>query len=300
MYSRTKNYLKDIVYFPVRIRKLQKLVKTIEDRLKKINRDIELNRDLLNIISNPSRSLIFANSISLNLLASEHLNCFLKHKISVDFTISLGVNCRPAEQLRMNGLRVCSNPLDWMFHYSLDSVLSLFLSNFENFFKEKSEINYDNKNWRKIEDQNSGMVSIHHFPKNQSIDRAYTEFNETMKRRYLRMVQMISKSDHVLLLSTRNEFIDTISEFLEKFRTLYCNRYTLLNIRHRDNKDGLIEYNFRKISDQLEVIDYAIHDVHINGSERELNPAFWRGNCLLWAKILSQITLSGKNTPPTD
>ena len=43
-------------------------------------------------------------------------------KLRADIILSLGIACRPAEQLRINKLRFLSSPLDWMMSYSLETV----------------------------------------------------------------------------------------------------------------------------------------------------------------------------------
>jgi hypothetical protein len=59
--------------------------------------------------------------------------------IEVDFIISLGGACRTAHYLRNHNLRHVANPLDWMFDYSLESVLHWFKNGFSDFFLEIEE-----------------------------------------------------------------------------------------------------------------------------------------------------------------
>ncbi|MBQ8490580.1 MAG: hypothetical protein IJ535_12435 [Pseudobutyrivibrio sp.] len=51
-----------------------------------------------------------------------------------DLFLSIGHNCTPAFNLRDNYLRIISAPLDWMYGYSLNTVLHLFKSGFTDFF----------------------------------------------------------------------------------------------------------------------------------------------------------------------
>lgn len=61
-------------------------------------------------------------------------------KLRADIILSLGIACRPAEQLRINKLRFLSSPLDWMMSYSLETAAHLFKTKFETFFQYKSII----------------------------------------------------------------------------------------------------------------------------------------------------------------
>ena len=50
-----------------------------------------------------------------------------------DMIIPLGKACRPAYQLKVNGLRDKAYPLDWQMDYSLDAVEHLLATEFEDF-----------------------------------------------------------------------------------------------------------------------------------------------------------------------
>ncbi len=83
-----------------------------------------------------------------------------------DIIISLGKVCRPAYQLKVNGLRDKAYPLDWQMDYSLDTVEHLFATGFEDFFTDivEEESSSLNEN-RRIKDVKNGIISLHHFSK---------------------------------------------------------------------------------------------------------------------------------------
>ena len=58
---------------------------------------------------------------------------------SYDLFMSVGIDCRPAIQLKRAGLRKKSFPLDWQMRYSLDTVIHLFQTKFEDFFVDIEE-----------------------------------------------------------------------------------------------------------------------------------------------------------------
>ena len=91
----------------------------------------------------------------------------MSEKEKYDMYISLGPDCRPAMHLKIHNLRTLASPLDYQMSYSLDTVLKLFQTGFEDFFveiKEDLELSRTiEKRW--IVDIKNNIISIHHFDK---------------------------------------------------------------------------------------------------------------------------------------
>lgn len=213
-----------------------------------------------------------------------------QYEITTDFIIGLGQACRPAHYLRVNKLRRCSNPLDWMMSYSLDTVINLFKNDFNNFFVSKEEIiEMTNAKFRCIQDTQNKITSVHSFPTDKKIDVAYESFSKTMAHRYNRMKKCMSSSEHILFVSNRNEPLENFEKFLLEINKLFKCKCTFLNIRY-DNENIKTK---AKICPELEIIEYSFNDVHPNGSTIE-NPDFWLGNADEWNKVMQTITLTNK------
>lgn len=85
----------------------------------------------------------------------------------LDVIFSVGVACRPAYHLKSNGLRFFASPLDWMNRYSLDTVLHLFDTSFEDFFVDiEEDLEWKGSLYRKIHDIKNNICSLHHFRPN--------------------------------------------------------------------------------------------------------------------------------------
>jgi hypothetical protein len=205
--------------------------------------------------------------------------------ILVDFSISLGPDCRTAQHLRENNLSICSNPLDWMMLYELAHVISLFQNDFRDFFCSIREDTSKNKPFRYIIDTMNGMVSMHNFPRDVGLDIYYPQFLSIMQKRYKRMIDYIKQSHTILFVCHRNKALDYFSSFLCEFYGLFNKKYVLVNMKHDST---MSEYEECKvdISSDFTFIEYIFNDVHPNGSDRA-NPDFWVGNSSAWKNCLS-------------
>ena len=55
------------------------------------------------------------------------INNLLTEQFNLNFILSLGEACRPADALNRNNLRYFSSPFDWMMNYDLDTIYNFFL-----------------------------------------------------------------------------------------------------------------------------------------------------------------------------
>ena len=167
--------------------------------------------------------------------------------------MSIGWACRPAHQLRINGLRDEAFPLDWQKDYSLDTVIHLFETDFVDFFKNIKE---------------EGQKS----------------FLETMKRRYRNQKERLQNAKKILLLSNRLDNIESLENFLIRFSNMFPDKeIRLLNIRDEwELAPGEIKETNKSINKNLEIVYYKVNDsCDEDGKEYD-----WKGNARAWNEVL--------------
>lgn len=210
-----------------------------------------------------------------------------KKEYVFDAIFSVGNFCRPAEYLKEHELRLCANPLDWMMLYSLETVVHLYQSKFNDFFTEFSA-DQQKPNW--FIDIKNNITSIHY----KDIGQDDQSFNIMMKKRFEKVNQKLLKANQICFISQRNESQDTFSDFLKKMGNIYSGKITVINIKHNEKIDGIIipaKCSKHKVSEKLELIEYEFNDVHPNGKEEEKNPDFWLGNVNVWNSIIEKIAI---------
>ncbi|WP_289658314.1 DUF1796 family putative cysteine peptidase [Flavobacterium panacagri] len=210
-----------------------------------------------------------------------------KKEFVFDAIFSIGDACRPAHYLKNHDLRLCANPLDWMMHYSLETVIHLYQSKFTDFFTEFSE-HQQNSNW--YLDVKNNITSIHY----KNIGDDNNSFNNIMKKRFEKVNQKLLKANQICFISRRDESHDDFFDFLKKMGNIYSGKITHINIRHNQEIDGIttpIKCTKKKISEKLELIEYEFNDIHINGIDENRNPDFWLGNTHLWDEIITKIDI---------
>lgn len=209
-----------------------------------------------------------------------------------DIVLSLGQACRPAYWLRKHNLRFFSSPLDWMMSYDLNVVIKLFKSRFKNFFLNKVENFERNLPHRYVQDIDTGMISMHSFPKNISIDDFYYIFIEKMKNRAERMLLTLEKSSDVIFIANRTfSKKDEVCIFLNEIGYFSSANITFININNIDSDNNTT--SITRFSHKYMFIEYSFRDIHHDGSDPN-NPAFWLGNALLWDEIMNSIFLTDK------
>lgn len=220
-----------------------------------------------------------------------------EYKQKLDFIMSVGPACRPAEHLARNGLRRIASPLDWQKAYSLSTVIHLFSSKFKDFFQTIKE-DYIEKNSdckkRVVIDTHNNIVSLHHFDKENPLSEERKTFCELMQARYAKTDEIIRASRKVALICNRSNTIKEFENFIIEFSKIYpLQEILLINIRHVE-REGLkrSDYNF---GPGLNMVEFEFCDVHENGEDLDANPDAWKGNIKKWDEVLSNFTLS--NTP---
>ena len=126
-------------------------------------------------------------------------------KISIEFILSLGAACRTVHNLRSNKLRYFSSPFDWMSNYSLKTIEDIINNGIDDYFKIFEVIGaHQAIGTHRVQDKITGMISIHSFKFDKSIDDQYDIFISTMKRRFDRLINIFCQSKLLCFISNRN------------------------------------------------------------------------------------------------
>ncbi len=202
-----------------------------------------------------------------------------------DFMLSIGPECRPAMNLRSNHLRDFSSPLDWMMSYSLDTVLHLFRTGFNDFFAEY-EVDKNKKGANgmlRVTDVQNNIVSIHFFPERAWMSVTYPIFIERMSARAKRLDQLLQNASCIVLVGDRTESRELIWDFLKSFSSIYPHlKLRLINIRN----DERISYEGYEVDAFYEKENLSYFDYSVNDTQQGIIVP--EGNSFVWTQILSK------------
>jgi len=208
-----------------------------------------------------------------------------------DIILSVGDACRPANYLKKHNLRFYANPLDWMMSYSLDTVIHLYETKFNDFFvdfvEDKQKSLEKNCSW--YIDNKNNIISMHY----TDLESNNRLFRDKMKDRFEKINSILLNANKICFISNRAESIDVCKKFLEKMAEMYSGNITYINIK--DNKDMSIASPIKryeeKISDKLNIIEYEFNDIHPQGGDLKTNRAAWTGNYVIWDNIMKEIAI---------
>ena len=214
--------------------------------------------------------------------------------IEVDLILSLGINCRPAGNLRRNGLRLYSSPFDWQMCYSLETVTTLLKNNGKSFFSDccEDEITSSTAVHRKMIDK-SGMISIHDFPKVLPVEKAPAFFHKKYKYRFKTLNLLLKKAKKILIITYRNINNKEIEKFVKDFSELYKYEH-LYFINIYDTKDSTRESVDILKKDNKTFIWFYFNDEYKSSRNKDTNPCSWLGNTEYWDEILKKVTINKK------
>ena len=108
---------------------------------------------------------------------------YLKERLYFDAIVSIGVACRPSHYLKRFRLRYFSSPFDWMMSYKLDTISIYREYGFSNFFTDYKIIGKSNSNY-KVQDNYTGMISMHDFPISVPVEEFLPFFHKSMRCKY--------------------------------------------------------------------------------------------------------------------
>lgn len=249
----------------------------------------------------PSKSLR-AKVRSLPFALAHRAFCrFQKDTIQADIFISLGEACKPALHLRNYGLRKLSSPLDWMMCYDLDEAYRCFEVGFSDFFEKCYEESQKSAKERwVVSTSNTGMVSIHAFPKSIPLNQYLPTFRKTMQRRFDRLKSKILACDCVAFVCGRTNSIEELADFGKKISKLFEResktrererenkpRIIIINIRHKENiPKNQITKEVLDFGENLQVVEFICDDTSINEKK------YFLGNTLAWHTVMLNLRLS--------
>lgn len=211
--------------------------------------------------------------------------------LPMDFVMSVGPACRPAQQIKHAGLRFTAAPMDWMQLYPLEAVTHIYKTGFADFFAEVEDITPDpTKKKRRVVDTKNDICSIHHFPTAKTLEQGQKEVRKTMTKRYKRIHSILRKSKRICFVCNREESPEALLDFMEAFGTIYPQaELVMTNMRHTDT-DGISTQKYVRGSCSL--YESAFRDVHPNGTDLIANPDTWHGNTPMWQEVLGHVHLS--------
>lgn len=212
-------------------------------------------------------------------------------RIPMDFVLSVGPACRPAQQLKHAQLRITACPMDWMQLYPLEAVTHSFETGFSDFFAEIEEVpTASQKKNRRVVDTKNDICSIHHFPTAKSLEQAQTEVRKTMLKRYRRIHKLLRKAKTICFVGNREESAEVLLQFMADFGAIYPQaKMFMVNMRHQDT-DSIKAHKYTK--DACTLYEASFCDEHPNGTDIAENPLAWHGNTPCWQEVFAHVHLS--------
>lgn len=211
--------------------------------------------------------------------------------LPMDFVMSVGPACRPAQQIKHAGLRFTAAPMDWMQLYPLQAVTHIFATEFADFFAEIEDITPEpGKKNRRVVDTKNDICSIHHFPSKDRLEKAQKDVRKTMTKRYKRIHAILRKAKRICFVCNREDTPAQLLQFMASFGSIYPHaELVMVNMRHTDT-DGI---SMKKYTEgNCTVYEAAFRDENPNGTDIAQNPEAWHGNTPCWQEVLQHVHLS--------
>lgn len=244
--------------------------------------------------NNQTDNLVSASQVCDDEKYEKNENEIKSEQIKVDCMIPVGEACRPCQHLRKNNLRISAFPLDWMMSYSLQTAIHFFETKFADFFENIEEIpdRYCG-NHKFIKDVKNGVISIHHFRKDEPLESEHKKFRKMMLGRAEKLHNILKNSHSIGLICNRKDASDKeLIDFIEKFSKIYPNKkITLINVVNEDIPD--FKNNVLFENENLKIIQFIFKDVPPVKDEKKFPQ--WEGNPECWKKIMENIKVNEEN-----
>ena len=211
--------------------------------------------------------------------------------LPMDFVMSVGPACRPAQQIKHAGLRFTAAPMDWMQLYPLQAVTHIYETAFADFFAEVEDITPEpGKKHRRVVDTKNDICSIHHFFSKDSLEKGQQEVRKTMTKRYKRIHAILRKAKRICFVCNREDSPELLLEFMADFGRIYPKaEMVMVNMRHADT-DGISMAKYTAGSCTL--YEASFRDESPKGTDIAVNPDAWHGNTPRWQQVLKHVHLS--------
>lgn len=196
-----------------------------------------------------------------------------------DAVFSLGDLCLGAIQLKKNGLRPFSGPLDWMGTPQLPKVRELFEKRFADFMllENLRIIGKATEQMLLVLDERNTIYSNHDFDtmRNSLTKlRMYPQVKEKLDRRANRLLESLHSAQRILFVRTNASFEET-AELEHVLRSIISNDFRILVVNH-----GLVPGIVEK--------HWPINNVY---SVELPNNEIWEGNNALWTQLFQDVYL---------
>ena len=213
------------------------------------------------------------------------------NSLPMDFVMSVGPACRPAQQIKHAGLRFTAAPMDWMQLYPLGAVTHIFETGFADFFAEIEDITpVPGKKHRRVVDTKNDICSIHHFFSKDSLEKGQKNVRKTMTKRYKRINAILKKAERICFVCNRENTSHELLDFMADFGRIYPNaEIVMVNMRHTE-ADGISMAKYSRGNCTL--YEASFRDENPNGTDIAVNPEAWHGNTPCWQEVLGHVHLS--------
>ena len=211
--------------------------------------------------------------------------------LPMDFVMSVGPACRPAQQIKHAGLRFTAAPMDWMQLYPLGAVTHIYETAFADFFAEIEDITPEpGKKHRRVVDTKNDICSIHHFFSKDSLEKGQAEVRKTMTKRYKRIHAILRKAQRICFVCNREDTPEALLGFMADFGRIYPHaEIVMVNMRHTDT-DGISMAKYT--AGNCTLYEASFRDENPKGTDIAANPDAWHGNTPRWQQVLKHVHLS--------
>lgn len=231
--------------------------------------------------------LVFNSSIfTSDIYNSEFISWCLQTKETVYQPyypiISLGINCQPAYQMRLHGLRYEAYPFDWII-CPFTALITLIENKFEHFLEPKYLILVKNEKEKCILNTFYGIKFVHDFRLDESFMEDYEKVYEIYSRRIERFYQRMNESSRALMIRRKITKIEAqqLKEVLQKL--FPKNDFLIIAI---DNSAEI-------------KTDWQINGI-INWYMSITPAQTWKGDTSLWTELFSVLKLHISFEQPQD
>lgn len=196
-----------------------------------------------------------------------------------DAVFSLGDLCLGAIQLKKNGLRPFSGPLDWMGTPQLPKVRELFEKRFADFMLRENLriIGMATEKMLLVLDERNLIYSNHDFDTmRNSLTQLhmYPQVKERLDRRANRLLENLLTAQRILFVRT-NATLEETAELERVLRSIISNDFRILVVNHGP-VSGIVEKH------------WPINNVY---SVELPNNEIWEGNNSLWVQLFQDVYL---------
>ena len=150
---------------------------------------------------------------------------------SYDLVVPFGEYCATAIALKNSGIRKASYPFDWSGGRLWNKCgtcgflgkIKLICDDFKNAFEldDLSEFWNTEKNYRSVINNSTGLMFVHEFPWDKSVEKHYPEFKEKYNRRVERLYKDIEQAQNILFVfATRRNSRLALSDIEKGYQML--------------------------------------------------------------------------------